>query len=440
MLSSRTHRSRRLAVALVALAVVGAGVWMALTVGNPFPPRMVMMATGPEGSAYHEYGARYREVLQRAGIDLRVIRTEGGVENLARLRDPASAVKVAFLESGLTNREESPDLVSLGTVSLEPLWSFFRVPARGEGARIDLKGKRISIEPEGSATRVLARRLLALNGVPETSVVLLGLPPERSAEALLRGEIDGAVMLTSWRSPVVRRLLVADGIVLETYPRADAYVALFPSLYKVVLPTGVADLERNIPPRDVTLLAVEASLVARKDLHPALQYLLLEAASEIHGGPDIFHKAGRFPAAEAVNLPLSAQARAFYQSGLPFVYRVFPLWLAGLMERLLILLIPLFVVVFPAVRFLPAIYAYLIERRIYSLYGQLTVLEAELDQAGPGPAPPQLAAALEDLARRANHLSVPLFYSQRLFILKSHIALAKEEVERRGAVSGPRTG
>ncbi|MGO8404019.1 hypothetical protein ACC783_38060, partial [Rhizobium ruizarguesonis] len=83
-----------------------------------------------------------------------------------------------------------------------------------------------------------------------------------------------------------------------------AYVALFPSLSKVVLPTGVADLARNIPPRDVTLLAVETSLVVRRNLHPALQYLLLEAASEIHGGPEIFHKAGRFPAAEAINLPL----------------------------------------------------------------------------------------------------------------------------------------
>jgi hypothetical protein len=349
-------------------------------------------------------------------------------------------VRVAFLEIGLTNREESPDLVSLGTVSLEPLWSFFRGGTHGDGVRTKLKGKRISIEPEGSATRVLARRLLALNGVADTSVVLLGLPPEQSAEALLRGEIDGAVMLTSWQSPVVRRLLVADGIVLESYPRADAYVALFPSLYKVVLPTGVADLARNIPPKDVTLLAVEASLVVRKGLHPALQYLLLEAASEIHGGPEIFHKAGRFPAAEAVNLPLSAQAREFYQSGLPFVYRVFPLWLAGLTERLLILLIPLFVVVFPAVRFLPGIYQYMIERRIYNLYGELMALEAELGQASPGPAPHQLAAALEDLARRANHLSVPLRYSQRLFILKSHIALTKEEVEkRRRAVSGAAT-
>ena len=440
MLLSRPRRGRQVAGALVALAVLGAGVWMALTVGNPFPPHTVTMVTGPEGSAFHEFGARYREVLRRAGIDLRVIRTEGGVENLERLRDPASGVEVAFLESGLTTREKSPDLVSLGTVSLEPLWSFFRGQLHGEGARTKLKGKRISIEPKGSATRVLARRLLALNGIAETSVVLLGLPPEPSAESLLRGKIDGAVMLTSWQSPVVRRLLVASGIVLESYPRADAYVALFPSLYKVILPTGVADLARNIPPKDVALLAVEASLVVRKDLHPALQYLLLEAAAEIHGGPEIFHKAGRFPAAEAVNLPLSAPAREFYHSGLPFVYRVFPLWFAGLAERLLILLIPLLVVVFPLVRFLPGIYQYLIEHRIYRLYGELKALETELEESGPGPAPFHLATALEDLATRANHLSVPLRYSQRLFILKSHIAMAKQELEkRRGAVSRPAT-
>jgi hypothetical protein len=363
-------------------------------------------------------------------VDLRLVPTAGGVENLARLRDERSGVSVAFLESGLTDQEASPDLTSLGTVSLEPLWSFFRGETRQGGAR-QLKSKRISIEPEGSATRVLARRLLALNGVAESSLVLLGLSPEQSAEALLRGEIDGAVMLTSWQSPVVRQLLVADGIVLETYPRADAYVALFPSLSKVVLPSGVADLARNIPSSDVTLLAVEASLVVRKDLNPAIQYLLLEAAAEIHGGPEVFYRAGRFPAAEAVNLPLSEPAREFYQSGVPFVYRVLPLWLAGMTERLLILLIPLLVVLFPLFRLFPAAYQYLVESRIYRLYGRLRVLEQELEENDSGPGLDRLAADLDELARHASHLSVPMYYSQRLFILKSHIAMAREEVDKR---------
>ncbi|MFL5532986.1 MAG: C4-dicarboxylate ABC transporter substrate-binding protein, partial [Gemmatimonadales bacterium] len=122
--------SRRLAAALAGLAALGAGLWMVLTVGSPFPPHTLTMVTGPPGSAYDELGARYQEVLRHAGIDLRVIRTEGGVENLARLQDPTSGVKVGFLESGLTSQKESPNLLSLGTVSLEPLWTFFRGGAR----------------------------------------------------------------------------------------------------------------------------------------------------------------------------------------------------------------------------------------------------------------------------------------------------------------------
>src|SRR5215213_1853322 len=88
---------RKVAGALVALGIVGAGAWMVLTVGNPVPPRTITMATGPEGSASYELGARYGEVLRQRGIDLRVIRTEGGVENFSRVHDPGSAVEVAFL-------------------------------------------------------------------------------------------------------------------------------------------------------------------------------------------------------------------------------------------------------------------------------------------------------------------------------------------------------
>ncbi|MFL5514842.1 MAG: TAXI family TRAP transporter solute-binding subunit [Gemmatimonadales bacterium] len=425
-----TARTRRPAVTIVTLALAGAVVWLTLTTGNPFPPRAISMATGPPGSAFAEFGARYREVLRRSGVDVRLVPTHGGVENLERLRDPRSGVSVAFVESGITSPERSPDLVSLGAISVEPLWLFFRSGIQ-VGAPGALAGKRLSIEPEGSGTRTLALRLLALNGVKDSSLRLFGFPPARAADALMRGELDGVAMLTSLRSPVVRRLLVADGVRLLGYPRADAYVALFPSLTKVVLPAGVADLARNIPPQNVPLLASEASLVVRRNLHPALHYLLLEAASEIHGGPEIFQPAGRYPAAEAVDLPLSEQARQFYHSGLPFAYRTLPLWLAGMTERFLILLIPLLVVMFPLLRLVPALYGYIVEHRIYSLYGQLRVLEREMEETERGPALQPIALALEDLSRRASHLSVPLMFSQRLFILKSHIALTRAEVEKR---------
>jgi TRAP-type uncharacterized transport system substrate-binding protein len=420
-------------LALLVLSVLAALVWTGLTIGNPFPPKTVVMATGPEGSASQEFAARYREILARAGVDLVLTRTEGGAENLALLAAPDSRVSVAFVESGLVGRTEHPELASLGTVTVGPLWIFLRNDPEG-GIAEKLQGKRISIEPEGSATRVLVRRVLALNSVDESKVELLGLTPEGGAEALLRGEIDGVMMLTTGESPAVRKLLAAEGITLQSHRRADAYVALFPSLCKVVLPEGAADLARNIPPRDIPLVGVETSLLVRRKLHPATQYLLLEAASEIHGGPGLFHRVGRFPAPEAVDVPLSEQARSFYRSGRPFVYRYLPLWLAGLTERLLIILLPLFAVVFPVAHFLPSIIAFVTERRIYALYGELKVVELELERTRPVVALDELAGVLEDLGRRANRFRVPLGYTQRLFILKSHIAMAQAQVEERRRV------
>jgi hypothetical protein len=338
-------------------------------------------------------------------------------------------VAIGFVEGGLARNGEFRDLASLGTVTIEPLWLFLR-PVAGEvrGVRW-LEGKRIAIDRGGSATRMLVRELLSLNGLDEKNVSLMALPPEQAADALLRGEVDVAMMLTGWQSPVVRHLLVADGVMLESFPRADAYVARSRYLHKVVLPTGVADLARNIPDADVPLLAVQASLVVRKDLHPALQYVLLEAAEAIHGAPDVFHRVGRFPAAESVDLPLSAQATTWYKSGRPFIYSYFPLWLAGPVERLVIVLIPLFAVILP--RAFPArIYSYFVEHRIFRLYGELKALELEVDALRPGASTFAVTAALDELAARANRLHVPIRYQQRLHILISHVVLARERAER----------
>jgi TRAP-type uncharacterized transport system substrate-binding protein len=432
--ASRARSRRRFAAGVALVALLVSIAWLIVTTGNALPPSVVVMATGPDGSAQAEFGARYREVFQRAGVDLQLLPSAGGVENVERLRDPRSDVSVAFVESGVVARRDAPDLASLGAVALEPLWMFSRDSSGTLAER--LLGKRVSIDAEGSGTRVLARRLLEVNRVDESRLTLLALPPEQGAEALVRGEVDAALMLTSWRAPAVQRLLATEGIVLQGFPRADAYVALYPVLSKVVLPMGAADLARNAPATDQQLLAVESNLVIRRKLHPALKYLFLEAAAEIHGGAEVFHRAGRYPAPGTIDLPLSSEAQTFYKSGRPFVYRYLPFWLAALAERLVIILLPLLAIILPIVNIAPKIYAYLTERRIFSLYRDLRLVEGVLEAPGPLKAPDALVASLEELSRRANHLKVPITYVQRLFIVKSHIALAREEVDRRRQAQG----
>jgi len=424
-------RTRRgwLVIGVVAVAaLVGAALWW---VFGSLPPSTVVMTTGAEGSAYFEVGQRYREILGREGIDLQLLPSNGDVENLARLRDPKSGVGIGFAQGGLTSEKESPQLLSLGTLFLQPLWIFHRGERPADRLAV-LRGRRISIGPEGSGTRALSLELLARNGMDARSAELLSLTPKPAGESLLKGEIDAAIMLTGWDSPVVEQLIVADGIALAGFPRADAYVALYPFLTKIMLPTGVADLAKNRPPNDVALLAVKASLVVRRDLHPAIQYALLNAATQIHSQPGIFQKAGEFPAAESIDLPLSDEARQFYKSGRrPFFQRHFPFRLAVLLDRLVVLLIPLVGILYPLLRVLPGLYAWSARQRIFRLYGELSFLEDQLEGRRGGTSLADLSERLKQVEDRTGRIWAPMPLSPMLFTLKDHIAAMRRRLEGR---------
>src|SRR5262249_20216437 len=162
-------------------------------------------------------------------------------------------------------------------------WFFCRGDGCGRRVR-DLRGKKISIGPEGSGTRALAERLLALNGFDGGAVERLSFSAAESAEPLLQGEIDAAAMVASWSTPAVRELPASADIELLDFPRADAYVALYPYLTKLTVPAGVGNIAENRPSADVNLLAVKASLIVHEDMDPALQHLLLDVATRIHSG------------------------------------------------------------------------------------------------------------------------------------------------------------
>jgi TRAP transporter TAXI family solute receptor len=424
-----TFRSRLLIAVITAAVLAAAALWAVIVFLRPLPPRTVTMATGPEGGAYYEVGKRYRELLAQEGIELRLVPTAGALENLARLRDPRSKVEVGFLQVGITSKEKSPDLETLGTVFYEPLWFFYRSAYQGKGLE-GLRGRKISIGPEGSQTRALTLELFARNGIDQSFARLLSLTPREAADQLLGNEIDAALMVTSWDAPVVRRLLADPNIELASFPRTDAYIALYPFLNKVVVPAGVGDLAKNRPPSDAVLFALKASLVVRQDLHPAIQYLLLDAAQKVHSGPGIFHKTGHFPSAEAIDLPLSDEARDFYRSGRPFLQRHLPFWLAVLIGRLLILIIPVAGLIYPLVRFFPGLYGWEMRRRIFRVYGELRFLEQDLESRRGGQITGDLTARLDRLEEKANSLRVSLYYSNMLYTMRSHIRLVRESLKR----------
>ena len=415
---------RYLLMAAAGIAVTAA-LWYVFASFRPPPGRTLTIASGSAGDAYREFAERYRQILAEEGVELRIRETAGSLENLSLLHNPNSGVDVAFVQGGSVTDQGVEDLVSLGVMFYEPMWFFCRC-AQSDSPALDLTGKRASIGQGGSATRQASLQLLAMNGVDADSVQLLDYSPAESAEMLKQGELDVVVMVAAWDSPSVQDLLVAPGISLIDFRRADAYVALNRHLSKLTLPAGVADLAQNRPPADVTLVAPMASLVVREDLHSALQYLLVRAAQRTHGRAGVFHKSGEFPAATEVDLPISSEAQHLYAEGPSFLQRTLPFWMAEMVQRLLFIIVPLLGVVYPLWSLLPKLYRWQMQHRVYRLYGELKLLERSLYETGEGPEREQLLQRFDELERSATMLRLPDAYSAMGYALKMHIRTMRD--------------
>jgi TRAP transporter TAXI family solute receptor len=410
-------------------AVVLALLCVAFLIVETMPPRRIAMATGFESGGFQKIGRQYQAVLEKAGVRLRLIETSGSMANLALLRDPGSGIAVALIQDGTIGAGEAADLESLGTLFYQPVWIFCRSEIAGMTPSA-LRGRKVSVGPQGSGARALLLELFKRNGLDREIGELLALEPQSAAEKLLAGEIDAAAFIAQWDAPAVRGLIGDERVRLAAFPQADAYVALYPFLSKVTVPRGVGDLAKDLPPADVTLFAPKASLVVRRDLNAAIKDLLLSAATQIHSGAGIFHRAGRFPAAEGTDLPLAQEAVRFYRSGPPLLQHSFPFWLASLIGRLLVLIVPIVAVLYPIMRWLPAAYGWLMQSRIARLYGELRLLEDEILAEGTA-ASPELVERLRRLEKQANQLRMPIAYESMSYLLRNRVAVVSDRMRAR---------
>ncbi|MDP2810544.1 MAG: TAXI family TRAP transporter solute-binding subunit [Rhodocyclaceae bacterium] len=442
MKSNRDRISKRLSelsprdllvVGLPLLLLLAAGFWGAAQFIRPAPPDTLVLSSGGEGGAYQRFASAYKDVLVRYGVRLVEKPSAGSLENLQRLRDGESGVDAGFFQAGTGQAGTRDALVSLGSFYYEPLWIFYR-QGLGEPDRIlQLKGRRIAIGGPGSGTHHLALEMLGANGLDGANTRLLEKGGLGLVDAFGKGEIDAAFVVGPTASSTVWSLLFTPGVRLMSLAHADAYTRRLPHLSKVVLPRGAVDMMQDLPSRDVTLVASTATLLVREDMHPALVDLLLEAAIETHGGAGIFQKPGDFPRATAVGFPLSKEAERYYKSGKPFFQRYLPFWAATLVDRMVVMLIPLIALLLPVFKFAPSIYSWRVRSRIYRRYGELKFIEAEVESDPARHTQAEWLERLDAIEADANRIPTPLAFADMLYTLKGHIGLVRETVLRRTA-------
>jgi TRAP-type uncharacterized transport system substrate-binding protein len=422
-------------VALPSLLLVAAAFWLAAQFIKPAPPDRLIISTGGEGGAYQRFAARYKDALAPYGIALVEKPSAGATENLARLRDGEFEVDVGFIQGGTARPVEDDELVSLGDVYYEPLWVFYSDAAlRGSDKLLDLRGKRVAVGGVGSGTHHLAMELLAANGILASNTKLVAEGGLELVERLQKNEIDAVFVVGPTQSSLVWSLLYTPGVRLMSLAHAEAYTRRFPYLAHLVLPRGAIDLTQDIPPHDVQLVSPMASLLAREDTHPALIDLLMQAAAEVHGAPGVFQKPGEFPRAGHSQFPLSKEAERYYKSGKPFLQRYLPFWAATLIDRMVVMLVPLLAVLIPLFKFAPQIYGWRVRSRIYRRYGELKFLENEINEESGRHSRAEWLQKLEAIEADASSIRTPLAFSDMLYTLRGHIDLVRDMILRKTAV------
>jgi len=433
---------------VLVVAVLAAAYWVL----DPAPPRRVVLATGVDQGAYAEFGKRYAQILQQQGLTVELRPTAGAAENLRLLRDDNSGVDIAFVQGGadekqLAQDEQEEELVSLGSLFYEPVWLFYREdsarrllspPAPASKAKTgkepakastldtlsQLAGWKINIGARGSGVPNLMNRMLDANRIDKASLTLLREEQTSAVVGFLAGDIDALVFASAPESLMVQMLLQTPGVKLFDFAQADAYSRRFPFVSPVLLPRGVVDLAGDVPPGDVRLVAPTATLVARKQTHPALIQLFVQAATTIHSPAGWFQHKGDFPSAKNTERPLAAEAARYYKQGAPFLQRFLPFWLANLIDRMWVVLVSIIAILIPLSRVVPPLYQFRIRSRVFRWYGQLRAVE---NAQGRRPAD-ELMKELAEIEQGVEQVSVPLSYADELYSLRSHIYMVRKKL------------
>jgi TRAP-type uncharacterized transport system substrate-binding protein len=368
---SRSQLFKGLALAVGTMGVVS----LTLIYFIPAPPSKVTMATAFKGTAADYYGRQYREIFARSNIELEPRETAGVGENLKLLQDPKSGVQIGIVVGGVSDGKRPPGLLSLGSVYNNPFWLFYSSKEPFDQLS-QLEGKRIAVGPVASGTRSTAEQILGKAGVNSENAAFLPFAGSAAVEALIDGKVDAVWTLGPPDAPAVRSLLQNPNVRLMSFPTAEAFTIIFPELVRLVLPRGVIDIKRNIPPNDVPLIGSTTRILVRSDLHPEIVQLLLQTMVEAHGARAVFQRSGEFPNSTDTEYPVAPAAIDFYKNGPSFMQRHLPLWFSVHAQRAIAVLVTTIAIGYPLFRFLPLFYNWITRRRLFYWYAQLKGLRS----------------------------------------------------------------
>ena len=391
-------------------------------------PDTLKIAAGQPGSYFYETAEIYKKDLAKQGVELEIIESKGAADSLTLLRE--GKVDIALSHGGLTTKQESPDLVSLGSISYEPLWVFQRKGTKPIYDLSQLKGMKVATGQEGTGVEVIAKRLFTAEGVNERNTTILHMSMKEAAERLAKGDIDAAVFMDPPENDKIRAFFSSSAVNETSLQDSEALRRRFRYLHVIKIPPSGVDLELEQPHAELLTIAPTAYLAAKKNLDPALQYLLLSVIDEVHHAPTLISDENEFPSDKDVDLTLSPDAEVYYKKGKPFLQQYLPFQMASLLERLIKVLLPLLLLGYPIIAYAPTAYNWHIRNKLSKRYDSLVEIEEQLANNRSNKSAAEFDSMLADVEKKLNDEKIPSSFTNEVFILREHIELVQRKIQR----------
>ena len=332
------NRRFNLLIGLVALlALIGVAY-------RAIPPSHLTIATGPVGGSYFENAEKYRLALKRQGVSLALHPVPNSLDIIQEVNNDRDGVEVGFVAQALSP-DDYPNVFSLGAIERQPLFVFVAKTLGSISSPAELRGRQLVMPPRRSVSSEMATSLLARYGVTPANTRMDYMPIAQAVEALSAHRYDAGFFVLDPEDGFIESLARDPDLLLLDLHDALTLSRLDPSLSEIVLPRGVFDLEKQIPPQDVHMVAATINVVVRKRVPQALVYLLLEAMADVHRGSTLISAAGTFPTIVDTALPPHPLAVDFEKNGLPWAYQNLPRWMAPLISSYLVIVLLLVIVV-----------------------------------------------------------------------------------------------
>lgn len=292
----RLPRLQRRPFLVGCLAAAGAGA--ALCDARADDTRFVHIGTGNVTGTYYPIGALIAAALSRpagartcpepgacgvANLTLVVEASKGSVDNVESIR--TGRLETGFAQSDVAFGAYSgsgvfagqPPLESLRALASLYLESVHLVAAPGSGiaSLADLRGRRVSLDAEGSGTLVDARLILQGFGLTPADFEPVYATPGRSIDLMREGQLDALFLVAGYPASAVAELVEAihARLVPIAGPPADALLAEHRFLTPAPIPGGsYVGIDTDTP-----TLGVAALWVATAELEESLAYDITQA-------------------------------------------------------------------------------------------------------------------------------------------------------------------